>query len=616
MSLQGNQNPLGLLKEALPAPIVTFWCGILRSFLYQPPVGMVTWWVASQWLQRFLFPNNPLALLENPFFLNQNLKRPKSVELDAMDRDYNTLGGVQALALRQVGTTQWMETASVPPQATRWQCAKQSVETLMQGLEASNNNLNITIVLEVRALDSILRWIRDEDLLPTAEQLRTRQESCENQLNTFTSPTQVVKRAVQSTLQKLMKQNNPLPLSLEECRIQYQDTSQQLQDQYEHLGRLQEILLQQPQPTSHNNNQQEHLQACAQWNAQAKALLKGFMKEPPTNMPFHELSLLTSSNWAATEWKSLLEFLHSHSNMRSSSSLLDKLTPKSPTALLPSSLWKLALAKALHHILLPHWPWMKTTTHQVATAVWGIVEFRFYMPLKVIVLDLLNRRPRLLDPAQILNEQASLQNMLRDLGISVDDLSHAEALAMASRLYEQELKNGAVKNMVFGKMVRLLLIQVQQLKAELLQAFQSIDELVDANRLNVSLLAVIPAVLLVRWGSRVVYSILYRLRVRDLTGLKEAHRELTNRLRILERILILAEEEGPLKGVSLGEFVSQEQKYLLLLDYRQPPFPVKQVDSIYKDMQDLLPPGGMDRETQMNLLKLIHEKNADLIKSL
>ena len=64
-------------------------------------------------------------------------------------------------------------------------------------------------------------------------------------------------------------------------------------------------------------------------------------------------------------------------------------------------------------------------------------------------------------------------------------------------MYEEELKQGAIKNLFRGGMVRLLLIQVQQLKTGMLQAMGSIDHLMDANRLNVQLLTAIPAFLLV-----------------------------------------------------------------------------------------------------------------------
>ena len=50
-------------------------------------------------------------------------------------------------------------------------------------------------------------------------------------------------------------------------------------------------------------------------------------------------------------------------------------------------------------------------------------------------------------------------------------------MAEASRMYEKELAQGAIKNLFRGGMVRLLLIQVQQLKTGLLQAMGSIDDL-------------------------------------------------------------------------------------------------------------------------------------------
>ena len=660
------------IPTLLPPSVLAFWLDLWRSskstllvfarpaqsvVLYQPPVGIVAWWVSYRWIQRFFFPNteDPLhrVLGEFPWMGKFQTKRPKSVELDALDRDYDTLGGVQAQALRQ--QQQLSDTdptavtmSAVPPRASRFQCAKHSVESLIEQSDNNNNNSPVTVLWEVRALDSLLRCVRDNQLLPLADQLRTRQQDCETQLQIYhTSSRQWMKRTLQTILahlvnglkksrlgtSRLLQGTMRHPWSLQEWRSHYQDVSQQLQEQYEQLGRLQEVLLEQPQlpvetdqnnSNSNNNNYQQHLDLCSKWSTKAKSVLQDLLASHSNNHreDVSVVQMITTSNtnkWGAEQWKAALTCVdtkHAITNSHNAAfSLWGIVTRQWKQRSIVSALLKIALAKAIHSAVLPHWPYLKTSGHQVASALWGIVEFRFYLPLKVIVMDLLNRRPRLLDPAQLVNEKTSLQNMLRDLGIPVDDETNVESLAQASRMYEQQLKNGAVKNMVFGNMVRLLLIQVQQLKAELLEAFQSIDELVDANRLNVSLLATIPAFLLVRWGSRILYALLYRFRVRDLTGLSDAHRELTSRLRTLERLLILA-DDGPLKGPQLGEFLSQEQKYLMLLDYCQPPFPVKQIDSIYQDMQDLLPPGGLDRETQLNLLKLIHQKNADLLKSL
>ena len=92
------------------------------------------------------------------------------------------------------------------------------------------------------------------------------------------------------------------------------------------------------------------------------------------------------------------------------------------------------------------------------------------------------------------NCTSSLDNML--LGLGVGDgtrASRSAALAAASRLYEQEVSGGAIRGILRGNVAQLMLIQIQQLKADLLQAMDQIDTLVDANRLNVQLVASIPA---------------------------------------------------------------------------------------------------------------------------
>jgi len=52
-------------------------------------------------------------------------------------------------------------------------------------------------------------------------------------------------------------------------------------------------------------------------------------------------------------------------------------------------------------------------------------------------------------------------------------------------------------------MVKMMLIQVQFLKRELFKAMEALDEVVDSNRLNVQLLAAVPAFGLVFAGAKV-----------------------------------------------------------------------------------------------------------------
>lgn len=622
--------------------------------LYQPPVGIVTWWVTVQWFQKHFFPSQDFFLLEDfpliDLFQKTGKQRPKSVDIDVNDREYNTLGGVQSQAMTAIYASKeelgFLESSSCSPRASRSQCARQCVQTLFEYPTnkdgTATTNSNFAVLLEVRALDALLRCLRDEDLIVSADQLRTAKELFEERLNTYsTSTRQWIQRVALKLLSRIRTVSLPArwtkmdewmdrkATSLSGLRTLYQETANKLEYEYDKLGQVQQLLLEQP----HNNNgedsmdaQQHWISQFIAWNGNAKRLLKEILIEQWSDSDDQfiqaDLQSLEDPVWSLQHWKSSLALVEKAKLRREllQGQFAWKLS-EWKTALrildwngIPSALFKIAIAKCLHNSLAPHWPQIQRAGTQVGSALWGIVEFRFYMPLKVIVLDLLNRRPRLLDPTQLNIEQESLLNMLRDLGIS-SKLDKATALAEASRMYEQQLKHGAVRNMIFGRTVRLLLIQVQQLKSELLQAFQSIDELVDANRLNVSLLATIPAFLLVKWGSRFLYALLYRVRVRDLTGLKAAHLELTNLLRQLEQLLIMA-DESKLSTLELGEFISYEQKYLLFLDFCQPPFPMKQVDSIYQDMQNLMPQGGLDKEKQLRVLRLIHLKNADLLKSL
>jgi nuclear-control-of-ATPase protein 2 len=131
----------------------------------------------------------------------------------------------------------------------------------------------------------------------------------------------------------------------------------------------------------------------------------------------------------------------------------------------------LAAANSLHDkIIEPHSQEIKNLIKSIFQAIWGIVEFRFYTPMKDIVLDLLNRRPRMVDPFALINEQTSLDNMLKDLGVGDGTrATRATALASASRMYEEEVAGGAIRNLIRGRVAQLMLIQIQQLKADLLQ---------------------------------------------------------------------------------------------------------------------------------------------------
>eukprot|EP00956_Cyclotella_meneghiniana_P043566 scaffold276486_cov73-Cyclotella_meneghiniana.AAC.1 len=73
---------------------------------------------------------------------------------------------------------------------------------------------------------------------------------------------------------------------------------------------------------------------------------------------------------------------------------------------IPSTALMLAAANSLHDkVIDPHRQEIIDFIKKVFQAIWGIIEFRFYTPMKDIVLDLLNRRPRMVDPFALMNEQ-------------------------------------------------------------------------------------------------------------------------------------------------------------------------------------------------------------------
>ena len=305
---------------------------------------------------------------------------------------------------------------------------------------------------------------------------------------------------------------------------------------------------------------------------------------------------------------------------------------------IPSSCLLLATANSLHdNILAPHKTEILDFFKSIFTAIWGIIEFRFYTPMKDILLDLLNRRPRMVDPFALLNEQTSLDNMLKDLGVGDGTRqTRAIALGLASRMYEDELKTGTIRGILRGRVAQLMLIQIQQLKSDLLQAMDSIDNLIDANRLNVQLVAAIPAVLIIFFGTRALYTLWSNIRMKDFRLPRDVHAEMADYLKKIEECLVLSNYQldgsssaslagdvpispkavaSCLRPKELGHLLLLLHSYLNLLDYMSPPFPGKSCDSIHQSVQNLLMQGNMSTSRQLGLVKVIQSKHDDLLRS-
>jgi nuclear-control-of-ATPase protein 2 len=300
---------------------------------------------------------------------------------------------------------------------------------------------------------------------------------------------------------------------------------------------------------------------------------------------------------------------------------------------IPSALVSVGLALIVHNRLLPYWPKFKHASLELISIVWTVFRRRVWEPFYGIVHGLISKKSdSLLDAFDVDNEETSLDNMLRDLGLGDGTPgSRRAAIQGAARAYENEMDSGVLKSAFRGRLVRLLLVQVQQLKAGLLHALSSIDVLVAANKLNLQILAAIPSVLLVIFGTRFFLRALFTVRSKDIRSLTDVHTEMANYLDEMEKGLIMARrtpsQEGSkttasdvplLQFKELGEFVLHMRSYLVLLDYCSPPFPSRSRDAIQKSMQELLTMQAstevLGADPQVALLHLLRHKHTELLK--
>ena len=187
-----------------------------------------------------------------------------------------------------------------------------------------------------------------------------------------------------------------------------------------------------------------------------------------------------------------------------------------------------------------------------------------------------------------------------------------------------------------GRLVRLMLIQVQQSKVSMLDAAETIDVLFQSNRINMQLLAVVPAVGIFFVGTKLLFRFLFSIRAKDLRPVASIHAEMTDYLNALESNVILRrtdrERDNDQEGTTttsfgvekqLGEFALTLYNYLVLLDYSSPqPFSSSHCDDIHRSLATFLGCEGIfgcDRFTvddQIRLIDLVQEKHQELSKNL
>lgn len=162
---------------------------------------------------------------------------------------------------------------------------------------------------------------------------------------------------------------------------------------------------------------------------------------------------------------------------------------------------------------------------------------------------ILNKKPEIQDPAALLDTKLSLQRMLSDFvkdtnpnvsAIEMKRVMDEMDMSVVSLQFEKQLSS-AVRNIMTGDIVRMLLIQVQFIKKELMVAMGAIDELMNANQLNLQILATIPTFLVFGGMYRLVkeaFSMIYRRTSERLTyDSSEIAAFLRNNLRDIERLL-------------------------------------------------------------------------------
>jgi nuclear-control-of-ATPase protein 2 len=300
---------------------------------------------------------------------------------------------------------------------------------------------------------------------------------------------------------------------------------------------------------------------------------------------------------------------------------------------LPSAALKIYLANLLNQKLQPYFPKFKAIVDESFDTMSEIIMTRFWTPFKDLVDELMHRdTKRLLTGVSLDDEATSLDFMLRDLGFGDGTpATRHEAMLKATRQYESDMNTGLMRHALGGRLVRLMLIQVQQLKVGMLDAAETIDVLFQSNRLNMQLLAIIPAIVIVGVGTKLLTRFLFTVRVKDLRPMSSVHAEMTEYLNELEYILLLSnrtpdqERATPASEVlqdhQLAEFALTLYDYLVLLDYSSPqPFPNWQCDAIHQSIAEFFGRNGsINRLTlndQIRLLDLVKCKHQELSKYL
>jgi hypothetical protein len=199
------------------------------------------------------------------------------------------------------------------------------------------------------------------------------------------------------------------------------------------------------------------------------------------------------------------------------------------------------------------------------------IQRRLTTPTVSIVNDvILNKRISITDKDALIDARRSLSVMLNDFLVQHrPKMSEAERRRAVQKLdmrpvseeYELELRR-PLRNLIAGQIAKLVFIQLQFVKKELLEAMQAIDELFNANQVNLQLLAVTPAVLSLLLAQAVSRSIFNAVksssRGRLLESSSVVYRDLRSAIRLLEKLLSMSPNNpsGYLSQTELGNMMA------------------------------------------------------------
>ncbi|KAG5185626.1 ATP synthase regulation protein NCA2-domain-containing protein [Tribonema minus] len=186
------------------------------------------------------------------------------------------------------------------------------------------------------------------------------------------------------------------------------------------------------------------------------------------------------------------------------------------------------------------------TAQQAKAGIHNFFNDQLVAPVTAIVNGVLfRRRQALTEEGAMEDAKTSLQNLLRDfLKDMQPKVPEQEREQQASQMdmtpitrrFEKEASR-ALRGIIAGPLLRVLLIQIAHLKLQGLSAMEAIDDLYNANQLNLQLLASLPALIVVAGTYFVARNVFFAIMSRRLEPTAIVHAGMRGALREVERAL-------------------------------------------------------------------------------